>query len=74
MGRRAGFSAAGEDADGATGNDPEAATQALDAVDQAEIDDLDQAKRSEHHEITAEVPVTPPSQGTGIHVIGDEDR
>jgi DivIVA domain-containing protein len=69
-----GFSAAGDDAGAATGSDPEAATQALDAVGQAEIDDLDQAKRAEHHDITAEVPVTPPSQGTGMRVIGGDDR
>jgi DivIVA domain-containing protein len=47
---------------GTAGSDPEAATQALDAVDQAELDDLDRAK-GEHHDITAEVPVTPPAQG-----------
>ena len=69
-----GLSAAGEDADATTGSDAEAATQALDAVDQAEIDDLDQAKRAEHHDITAEVPVTPPAQGSGMRVIGGDDR
>ena len=56
------------------GNDPEAATQALDAVDQAEIDDLEQPERTEYHEITAEVPVTPPAQGSGMRIIGGDDR
>ena len=65
---------AGEGHSATTGNDPEAATQALDAVDQAEIDELDQAKRAEHHDITAEVPVTPPAQGGGMRVIGGDDR
>jgi hypothetical protein len=65
----------GSEGDSATGgNDPEAATQALDAVDQAEIDDLEQPNRTESHEITAEVPVTPPAQGSGMRVIGGDDR
>ncbi|HEY5874562.1 MAG TPA: DivIVA domain-containing protein [Ilumatobacteraceae bacterium] len=57
-----GLSFAGGDESG-TASDPEAATQALDAMDQAEIDDLDLAN-GEHHDITAEVPVTPPAQGS----------
>ena len=55
---------ADEDNTGTAGSDPEAATPAREAVDEAEIDDLAQATRSEHHDITAEVPVTPPVQGS----------
>lgn len=70
-----GLAFAEEDSAGtADGNDPDAATQALPAVDPAAIDDLEQAKHAEHHEITAEVPVTPPAQGSGMRVVGDDDR
>jgi hypothetical protein len=58
-----GLSFAGGADSGTAESDPEAATQALDAVDQAELDDLDLPTGAEHHDITAEVPVTPPAQG-----------
>jgi hypothetical protein len=63
-GDESGLPSAGEGDNATAGADPEAATQALDALHQTGIDDLDRAKRAEHHhDITAEVPVTPPAEG-----------